>query len=122
HHNLFQDVYEWAGQIRTVSLTKGATLFCRPPYIEPEMERQFDILRGRDFFKNKEPAEYAALAGEHVVELNVIHPFREGNGRTLQIYLEYLSQNAGHVFDRALVTRDKWIEASIRGCFEGPQE
>ena len=43
HHHLFQDVYEWAGEIRTVRISKGGSAFCYPEYIEQEMQKDFQV-------------------------------------------------------------------------------
>jgi len=52
HHHLFQDVYEWAGQPRTVRIAKGGNPFCFPENIEGEGRKLFDELQGADYLRN----------------------------------------------------------------------
>lgn len=95
HQHLFQDVYAWAGQIRTIRIAKGGNWFCYPEYIQAELDRAF-----REY---GEPDEVAALPLETFIErtahllaeINAVHPFREGNGRTQLTFLTLLAANAG---------------------------
>lgn len=113
HHHLFQDVYEWAGEIRTVSISKGQTVFQFPSFIERGVAYVHNQLEQRDFLKGLSPEEFAAEAAEIVSDLNYAHPFREGNGRTQLLYLEQLAEQAGHSLDIAELRTHGWIEASI---------
>jgi cell filamentation protein len=61
------------------------------------------------------PSEFAIAIAEHVNELNAIHPFREGNGRTLQLFLTVMASKAGHRFDIGNVAPQEWIDASVHG-------
>jgi cell filamentation protein len=99
HRHLFQDVYRWAGRIRTVEMSKGGNRFCRPDYIEGEMSRLFDRLRASNDLRDLEQEAFAAEAAHVLAELNAIHPFREGNGRTQNIFLAILADRAGHPLD-----------------------
>jgi cell filamentation protein len=64
---------------------------------------------------SKNPTEFATALAEHVNEINAIHPFREGNGRTLQLFLTMMAEKAGHQFDIRSITPQDWIDASIHG-------
>ena len=84
HHHLFQDVFEWAGKCRTVRIAKGGSMFCYPECIEGEMrEAVHKSCAPDDFLRNLPAREFARLSADFLAELNAIHPFREGNGRTL---------------------------------------
>ena len=86
HRWLFQDVYEWAGEIRSVSLTKDASPFAQPRFIEPAAAKLFKTLamerRLIDVPRGDLPVRLAFYFGE----LNALHPFREGNGRTQRLF------------------------------------
>jgi cell filamentation protein len=99
HHHLFQDVYAWAGKFRTVRLTKGASTFCYPENIAREMRVLFDWLRRRRYLCGLAAADFARDAAHFLAELNAIHPFREGNGRTQLIFLALLADRADHPLD-----------------------
>lgn len=118
HHHLFQDVYDWAGKPRNVDMAKADSLFCRAPYIDSEMEKRFALLKEQKFLKGLRAQRFARYAAEHISEINAIHPFREGNGRTQQLFLDVLADQAGHRFNRALIKHDPWNEAS-KASFRG---
>jgi cell filamentation protein len=82
HHHLFQDVYAWAGRFRTVRISKGQTMFCYPENIAQEMALLFASLRRQHGLRGLSTDDFAMALAHFLAELNAIHPFREGNGRT----------------------------------------
>jgi cell filamentation protein len=96
HRHLFQDVYDWAGKIRTVRISKGGSAFCYPEYIHAEMRRIFLRLATEKYFRGLDAHGFANRAAHFMTELNAIHPFREGNGRTQLSFLVELAERAGH--------------------------
>lgn len=96
HHHLFQDVYPWAGRFRTVRISKGGSMFCYPEHIASEMRRLFTELRERAYLRDLSASVFAAKTAHFLAELNAIHPFREGNGRTQLAFLSLLAVQAGH--------------------------
>lgn len=99
HHHLFQDVYDWAGKFRTVRLTKDASTFCYPEHIPREMRQLFAWLRHQRYLRGLSAADFSSKAAHFLTELNAIHPFREGNGRTQLTFLALLAERAGHPLD-----------------------
>jgi cell filamentation protein len=99
HRHLFQDVYDWAGEFRTVRIAKQGSMFCYPEHIAREMERVFSALSGAGELRGLELGEFATKAAHFLSELNAIHPFREGNGRTQNVLLSILAKRAGHPLD-----------------------
>ncbi len=95
HQHLFQDVYEWAGEYRTVRISKGGSMFCYPEHIAGEMRGLFNRSRAALSARSDRRA-FATKAAHFLAELNAIHPFREGNGRTQLTYLTLLAEKAGH--------------------------
>jgi len=96
HRHLFQDAYSWAGRIRTVRISKGGNPFCYPEHIDREMKRLFADLKDREFLRGVGVAEFAAGAAHFLAEVNAIHPFREGNGRTQLSFLKILAERASY--------------------------
>jgi len=96
HRHLFQDVYGWAGEIRTIRVSKGDAVFCYPENITRELDRIFAWLVEQDFLKGLDRATFAAKAAHFLAELNAVHPFREGNGRAQNAFLVLLAERAGH--------------------------
>lgn len=112
HRYLFQDVFDWAGQLRTVEIAKGGSQFQFLRYIETGMADVHRRLVAQDFLKSLPANDFAERAGELIGDVNYVHPFREGNGRTQLVYLKQLGSRAGHRIDLARLDRDKWMEAS----------
>jgi cell filamentation protein len=77
HRHLFQDVYEWAGELRSVRISKGGNPFCYPEYIERQLKRLFDALFEENYFKGLDADAFAAKAAHFLAEINAILPFRE---------------------------------------------
>lgn len=116
HQHLFQDVYPFAGQDRTVTLSKAGTRFCNHQFIAKEMDKRFvQIAQDTRLEKGNSPADFVSGVAEHIVEVNAIHPFREGNGRTMRAFITQLAARANLRFSVQKVDRRKWLEASVIG-------
>lgn len=121
HRHLFQDVYDWAGEYRTVRIAKGGNWFCFPENIEREMDRLFRSLADEGELANLSSVAFAEKAAAFLTALNAIHPFREGNGRTQNVFLHILSGRAGHPIDFERLDSARMLEAMVAG-FEGNEE
>ena len=113
HHHLFQDVYPWAGRFRTVRISKGGSMFCYPENIAGEMRRLFGEMQDRRHFQGLTPEAFAESAAHFLAELNAIHPFREGNGRTQLAYLTMLAEKAGPPLALDRLDADAIMQAMI---------
>lgn len=112
HHHLFQDVYEWAGELRTVEIAKGGHQFQLRRFIETGMTDVCQRLEKADFLCGLAAIAFVEAAGRIMGDVNYVHPFREGNGRTQLQYLEQLAMQAGHPIDLTRIIPNNWIEAS----------
>jgi len=129
HRHLFQDVYEWAGRTRDerVKLSDGTIAtepvlrkvdgrpFMQGPLIAGTLERIIGKLHAENCLRRLGREEFSTRAAVLMVELNGVHPFREGNGRTQRVFITELAQEAGHKLDFSVVTRERMIQASIAG-------
>jgi cell filamentation protein len=115
HRHIFQDIYEWAGKPRTNNIAKGGSPFCRAEFIDLEMTKLLNALRGENHLKGLDYATAAKRAAFYLVELNAIHPFREGNGRTQHSFLGLLLEYAGHPRDLSKIDPNKLLQAAIDG-------
>ena len=113
HRHLFQDVYPWAGKIRTVRIAKGGNAFCYPEHIDREMRRTFAELARQRKFRGLVAGEFARKAAHFLAELNAVHPFREGNGRTQLSFLTILAERAGHPLNLERLEPKTMLEATI---------
>ncbi len=112
HQHLFQDIFEWAGELRTVEIAKGGHQFLFRRFIETGVRDIHQRLERTDFLRGLNRPGFAAAAGRIIGDLNYIHPFREGNGRTQMFYLEQLAAQAAHPIDLARIEPRRWVEAS----------
>jgi cell filamentation protein len=113
HRHLFQDVYAWAGRFRTVRISKGGSPFCFPDHIGPQMAILFAGLRRNACLRHRSPEAFVGGAADFLMELNHIHPFREGNGRTQLAFIAALSGHAGHELDFAAFEPEEMLVAMI---------
>jgi cell filamentation protein len=113
HHHLFQDVYEWAGKIRSIRISKGDNAFCYPEYIEHELAKLFEGLAADNELSGLDRTRFAEKAAAFLAELNAIHPFREGNGRTQLSFLVELSERAGHPLNLDTLDPQAVLSATI---------
>ena len=117
HRTLFDKIYSWAGEIRTLAISKGNTRFCSPEFIEREVAKEFSKMANAGWFEDYSRDHLIHSVAEMYGNINVAHPFREGNGRTQRIVFEYIIYNAGYSIDWHSVDRQGWIDACIHSFY-----
>ena len=90
HKFLFEDIYPFAGKIRSEDIAKGSFRFAKWEYIEDELRKLLDKL-SKDNLKNLSKEEMAKKLAYYMSELKVLHPYREGNGRTIREFIRQLA-------------------------------
>lgn len=104
HSYLFGDIYQFAGKVRTVNISKGSFRFAPLMYLEQSLQ-----------FIDLMPQESYEAIIEKYVEMNIAHPFREGNGRATRIWLDLiLKQEIKKVIDWNLVDKEEYLSAMER--------
>ena len=104
HRYLFEDIYEFAGEVRTVNIAKGDFRFASVMYLEAALEN-IDRMPHSDFDE----------IVEKYVEMNIAHPFREGNGRSMRIWLDLMFKaSLGMVIDWSRIDREDYLLAMER--------
>jgi cell filamentation protein len=119
HRYIFQDVYEWAGQFRTVNISKGGHLFGLAVFLEPALQQTLEKLATENYLVDLDVATFANRAAYFLGELNAAHPFREGNGRTQREFIRELGLKAGHYIDWRATTPEEMLEASMLSHLSG---
>ena len=109
HAHIFQDVYAWAGEPRTISISKGASMFCLPQHLEFAAEDIFGKLARENHLKGFSREAFADRAAYFFSEINALHPFREGNGRTQNLFLKQLGAEAGFELSIEKVKREQMM-------------
>ena len=116
HRFLFQDVYDWAGEIRTIDMGKGEGLPFHPlELFSIGVHYSEGVLRGDDLLKGLGHEEFVKRLSVSYNYFNILHPFRECNGRTHRIFWEIIARPAGILFGDAS-TKGRTIKPRSRGC------
>ena len=113
HEFLLCDLYEWAGQVRTVDISKKRTKFLDAASIEGIGTKCFAKVKD-GYFENLSFDEFVKRIAEFYNDVNYIHPFREGNGRTQRIYFTQLIRHYGYDINFADVDTDELMIATIQ--------
>lgn len=121
HRHLFQDVYDWAGQIRTVRIGRDGNWFCYPEYIDSELKKLFSWLADQNRLAGRSRTDFVVSATHFLTELNAIHAFRDGNGRVQMTFMAELARRAGHPLNLERLERRQFIPAMI-ASFQGNSE
>lgn len=115
HKKLFGDVYFFAGEFRKENIAKGSFRFADYRYINDEIVKIFEkILKDKDLIEKKVSKDILAeKLAYYSAELNVLHPFREGNGRTIREYIRQMALYIGYNMNYSRIKAVDYIEASI---------
>jgi len=119
HRHLFQDVFPWAGEFRVVNISKGNSMFGPALHIAAALEDALGKLKGEDFLINLRAPTFAMRAAFYLGEINAIHSFREGNGRTQREFIRQLALHAKHPLSWAGFTQQQMTDASIASHMRG---
>lgn len=112
HRHLFQDIYDWAGELRKVEISKDGHQFQLRRFIETGMADVYKRIVVQRYLRDLTADDFALHAGAVMGDVNYVHPFREGNGRVQLLYLQQLALQAGHLLDLTKIDRDEWMKAS----------
>ena len=113
HRYIFGDIFEWAGKLRIVNFSKGNP-FCNADVLDIYGTEMFGKLKAERYLLDTPKERIAERLAYYLSEINMMHPFREGNGRTQRMFIEYLALVAGYRMDFTNVTAGEMIEASVR--------
>jgi len=116
HYFLFADLYDWAGQIRTVNISKKGTNFTPAENIEEQATLVFKRLKNCNYFRGLDHNEFVDEIVDFYCVTNALHPFREGNGRTQRVFLTQLIRNAGYDINFADMDTELLMIATIRSA------
>ena len=109
---MFQDVYAWAGKIRTVDIAKNNDMFCRAVHVAVQLQQRLAAIKAEKGLRGLDSPKFVERLAEHISELNAIHPFREGNGRAMRALLVVIGRQAGHAVEIHRIDAVTWMAAS----------
>ena len=113
HKYLFQSIYIWAGKIRTVRLSKPNLAFAYPEYILQETNKLFKKLKTKNYYKQTTKSDFCCYLADFKTEINIIHPFRDGNGRSIRKLLEDIAFKAGFRVHFEKISYAQYLQAMI---------
>ncbi|MCD7733971.1 MAG: Fic family protein [Clostridiales bacterium] len=116
HRTLFQDLYDWAGTLRTVNLSKKGTSFAPAVTLAQSGEAKFQRLQSMSEFRTLPRQQFVREVAEFYHDLNLLHPFREGNGRTQRLFFTLLIRRAGYDIRFADCDMDEFMIATIHAA------
>ena len=94
HKQLFDPIYTWAGELRTVMLAKGSTQFANPDFLQQAANSLFANLHSENLLEGLDDETYFKRFAHYYSEVNILHPFREGSGRTQRAFFSLLAAHA----------------------------
>lgn len=115
HRYLFQDVYEWAGEFRTMNMHKNGAIREFADVNTSEIDRYLAEVKHlvTGTARNRlDRSQFIIAAADVFAHLFQAHPFREGNGRSSKVFMEQVSQRSRFTFDFARVSPEEWNQAS----------
>lgn len=111
HKYIFQDIYSWAGKERKVDIAKG-NMFCNVMFLPQQANRIFSELTNENYLEDLPKDKFIERLAYYFGEINALHPFREGNGRTQREFFRELSMHMGYVMDFSMISQEDMLEAS----------
>jgi cell filamentation protein len=122
HKTLFEDIFEWAGLIRRGDFfSKGSSIFCRGQYIMENSDKIVNNIKKENSLCGLTKSKFIERMAYYMGEINALHPFREGNGRTSREFFRQLSLNAGYIMDFSKTEKENLLMADIE-AFNGKYE
>ncbi len=118
HKFLFEDIYPFAGKFRTENIAKGYFSFAEWEYIDTELRKLLEKLHKSNLLKNDTRAELVKNLAYYLSELNVLHPFREGNGRTIREFIRELAYKNGYLLDLQKVEPSEVYDAFLKSVID----
>lgn len=117
HQRLFGDIYQWAGEIRDIGIRKDTTLFAASDRIETEFSKLHHQLANEHFLQTLPLEILAQRLAYYLGEINIIHPFREGNGRSQREFIVQLAYQAGYFLHFNNISQQQMIDASKASAY-----
>ena len=116
HKFLFEDLYSWAGELRKINISKKGTNFANADELEYLCTECFQRLKENNYYRNTDFDSFVENIVDLYCTLNILHPFREGNGRTERIFISQLIRFNGYDIDFSDIDTDYLMFATIQSA------
>lgn len=113
HHRIFGGLYPWAGELRTVQIAKPNAFYARPEHIAGYAQGIFAELAREDHLKGLDRLAFLERLTHYHAEMYAVHPFREGNTRSLRAFLSQLARQAGHQIGWERLEHERSFAANV---------
>ena len=113
HKFIFEDIYSFAGKIRREQISKADTMFYPPNLIDRELDKVFAKIKEKNMLRETDEEKVFDNLAYVMGELNIIHPFREGNGRSIREFIRLMAKRMGYDLNWGNVDKEELLEASI---------
>lgn len=118
HKYIFQDVYPFAGKLREENIAKGSFQFAHASFLKDQATELFKQLKDENTLKGLKIDEFSNRAAHYMAEINVLHPFREGNGRTQREFICCLALSNGYSLEWELERKEAVFNASVKSVLD----
>ncbi|MDZ4588716.1 Fic/DOC family protein [Bacillus cereus] len=118
HKYIFQDVYPFAGKLREENIAKGSFQFAHASFLKDHATELFKQLKDENTLKGLKIDEFSNRAAHYMAEINVIHPFREGNGRTQREFIRCLALSNGYSLEWEREKKEAVFNASVKSVLD----
>lgn len=113
HKFIFEDIYLFAGKIRREQISKADTMFYPPDLIDKELDKVFAKIKEKNMLRETDEEKIFDNLAYVMAELNIIYPFREGNGRSIREFIRLMAKCMGYDLNWGNVDKEEILESSI---------
>ena len=118
HEFLFGDLYDFAGKYRKENVIKGNFRFAEFEYIDEQLDDLMHKLKKENYLIGLDKNNLAIRLAYYMSEINVLHPFRDGNGRTIREFIREIALRCGYILDLREVSPREMFEATVKSVFD----
>lgn len=118
HEFLFGSIYPFAGSFRTENIAKDNFKFAEWEFIESELNRILNELKQENYLQELDKENLANRLSYYMAELNVLHPFRDGNGRAIREFCRQLAYQCGYILNLSKIDAKEMFDASVQSVVD----
>lgn len=118
HKFLFEDIYSFAGKFRNENIAKGSFQFAEWRFIDSQLDILLTELKEENYLEGLDEEELSSRLAYYMAELNVLHPFREGNGRTIREFIREVAYENGYHLDFDKYDSTELLQAMIESVYD----
>ncbi len=118
HKFLFEDIYPFAGKLRVENISKDNFIFANWEFIDEQLDKLLEQLKSESYLAGLPKVDLAKRLSYYLAELNVLHPFREGNGRTIREFIRELAFKNHYILNLKNSSPKEIFEACVKSVYD----